>query len=98
VSAMMKQTQVRLTRSSPAYCRVTFDNPPLNPVRPEHTLEMSVGGGAQSDFPGRFVMARRAAASPQLVRRGTPKSIRRASHLIGLAQAGENPTRHSSAA
>jgi enoyl-CoA hydratase/carnithine racemase len=36
-----KQPQIRLTRSSPAYCRVTFDNPPLNLVRPEHMLEVS---------------------------------------------------------
>ena len=35
------QQQIRLTRSSPAYCRVTFDNPPLNLVRPEHMLEVS---------------------------------------------------------
>lgn len=35
------QQQIRLTRSSPAYCRVTFDNPPLNLVKPEHMLEVS---------------------------------------------------------
>ena len=32
--------QVRLSRSSPAYCRVTFDNPPLNLMGPEFVLQM----------------------------------------------------------
>ena len=31
--------QIRLTRSSPAYCRVTFDNPPLNLMGPEFVLQ-----------------------------------------------------------
>ena len=29
--------QVRLTRKLPAYCRVVFDNPPLNLMGPERT-------------------------------------------------------------
>jgi enoyl-CoA hydratase/carnithine racemase len=33
-------TQVRLNRVSPAYWRVTFDNPPLNLMGPEFVLEM----------------------------------------------------------
>ena len=36
-----QQAPIRLTRCSPAYCRVTFDNPPLNLVTPEFMLEMS---------------------------------------------------------
>src|SRR6202044_1466386 len=32
--------QIRLTRSSPDYWRVTFDNPPLNLMGPEFVLEM----------------------------------------------------------
>ena len=31
--------QIRLTRPSPAYCRVTFDNPPLNLMGPEFVLQ-----------------------------------------------------------
>lgn len=31
--------QVRLTRHSPSYCRVTFDNPPLNLMGPQFVLE-----------------------------------------------------------
>ena len=31
--------QIKLTRLSPAYCRVTFDNPPLNLMGPEFVLE-----------------------------------------------------------
>ena len=34
-----KTTQIRLTRSSPAYWRITFDNPPLNLLGPEFVLE-----------------------------------------------------------
>src|SRR5882757_2961880 len=40
---LMKSTtnakQIRLTRSSPAYWRITFDNPPLNLLGPEFVLE-----------------------------------------------------------
>ena len=39
MSSSTKSAQVRLTRSSPAYCRVTFDNPPLNLMGPEFVLQ-----------------------------------------------------------
>jgi enoyl-CoA hydratase/carnithine racemase len=39
VDATTKTAQIRLTRSSPAYWRVTFDNPPLNLMGPEFVLE-----------------------------------------------------------
>jgi enoyl-CoA hydratase/carnithine racemase len=39
VDAITKTAQIRLTRSSPAYWRVTFDNPPLNLMGPEFVLE-----------------------------------------------------------
>jgi enoyl-CoA hydratase/carnithine racemase len=39
VNAAMKTPQVRLTRSSPACWRITFDNPPLNLMGPEFVLE-----------------------------------------------------------
>src|SRR6202167_1194710 len=32
-------SQVRMTRRSPSYCRVIFDNPPLNLMGPEFVLE-----------------------------------------------------------
>lgn len=35
-----KKSQVRLARSSPAYWRVTFDNPPLNVMGPEFVVEL----------------------------------------------------------
>jgi enoyl-CoA hydratase/carnithine racemase len=34
-----KTPQIRLSRSSPAYWRVTFDNPPLNLMGPEFVVE-----------------------------------------------------------
>src|SRR5580658_5025964 len=34
-----KMGQIKLTRSSPSYWRVTFDNPPLNLMGPEFVLE-----------------------------------------------------------
>src|ERR1700729_2793201 len=34
-----KPAQIRLTRSSPACWRITFDNPPLNLMGPEFVLE-----------------------------------------------------------
>jgi enoyl-CoA hydratase/carnithine racemase len=40
VNATTKKQQIRLTRRSPAYCRVTFDNPPLNVMGPEFVLEI----------------------------------------------------------
>jgi len=39
VNATTKTAQIRLTRSSPAYWRITFDNPPLNLLGPEFVLE-----------------------------------------------------------
>jgi enoyl-CoA hydratase/carnithine racemase len=40
VNATTKSTQIRLSRSSAAYWRVTFDNPPLNLMGPEFVLEL----------------------------------------------------------
>jgi hypothetical protein len=40
VNSTTKTAQIRLTRSSPAYCRVTFDNPPLNLMGPEFVLQL----------------------------------------------------------
>jgi enoyl-CoA hydratase/carnithine racemase len=39
VNATTKTAQIRLSRSSPAYWRVTFDNPPLNLMGPDFVLE-----------------------------------------------------------
>jgi enoyl-CoA hydratase/carnithine racemase len=39
MDATAKTAQVRLSRSSPGYWRVTFDNPPLNLMGPEFVLE-----------------------------------------------------------
>ena len=39
MNATTKTAQIRLTRSSPAYWRITFDNPPLNLMGPEFVLE-----------------------------------------------------------
>ncbi len=39
VNATTKTAQIRLTRLSPAYWRITFDNPPLNLMGPEFVLE-----------------------------------------------------------
>ena len=39
MNATTKTTQIRLTRPSPAYWRVTFDNPPLNLMGSEFVLE-----------------------------------------------------------
>jgi len=39
VNTTTKTAQIRLTRSSPAFWRVTFDNPPLNLMGPEFVLE-----------------------------------------------------------
>jgi len=40
VDATTKKAQIRLTRRSPGYVRVTFDNPPLNVMGPEFVLEI----------------------------------------------------------
>ena len=34
-SALTKSTQIRIEQRSPAYWRVTFDNPPINVMGPE---------------------------------------------------------------
>jgi enoyl-CoA hydratase/carnithine racemase len=39
VNSTAKSAQIRLTRSSPCYCRVTFDNPPLNLMGPQFVVE-----------------------------------------------------------
>jgi enoyl-CoA hydratase/carnithine racemase len=39
VNTTKKTAQIRLTRSSPAFWRATFDNPPLNLMGPEFVLE-----------------------------------------------------------
>src|ERR1700730_446308 len=38
-SAPMKSSQIRIERRSPAYWRVTFDNPPINVMGPEMVRE-----------------------------------------------------------
>lgn len=40
MNATTKKAQIRLSRSSPACWRVTFDNPPLNLMGPEFVLEL----------------------------------------------------------
>ena len=35
INAPVKPVQIRLTRRSPAYWRVTIDNPPINVMGPE---------------------------------------------------------------
>jgi enoyl-CoA hydratase/carnithine racemase len=40
MNASTKKPQIRLSRRSPGYCRVTFDNPPLNVMGPEFVLEI----------------------------------------------------------
>ena len=39
MSTTAKTAQIKLTRMSPAYWRITFDNPPLNLMGPEFVLE-----------------------------------------------------------
>ncbi len=39
MSTTAKTAQIRVTRMSPAYWRITFDNPPLNLMGPEFVLE-----------------------------------------------------------
>jgi enoyl-CoA hydratase/carnithine racemase len=40
MNATTEKTQIRLTRSSAAYWRVTFDNPPLNVMGPQFVREL----------------------------------------------------------
>jgi len=39
VKSTSESPQVRLTRKLPAYCRVVFDNPPLNLMGPEFVVQ-----------------------------------------------------------
>ena len=39
MSTTAKTAQIKVTRTSPAYWRITFDNPPLNLMGPEFVLE-----------------------------------------------------------
>src|SRR5580698_6457130 len=39
MNAITKRAQIRLTRSSPACWRITFDNPPLNVMGPQFVRE-----------------------------------------------------------
>ena len=40
MDATTKKAQIRLSKSSPGYMRVTFDNPPLNVMGPQFVLEI----------------------------------------------------------
>ena len=52
-----KGAQIRLTRCSPGYCRVTFDNPPLNLMGPEFVVEFrKILTGLESDEQVRVVV------------------------------------------
>ena len=39
MTKITKTAQIRLSRSSPAYWRITFDNPPLNVMGPQFVQE-----------------------------------------------------------
>ena len=41
MNAMTKTAQLRLAKTTPAYWRVTFDNPPLNLMGPQFVLEFT---------------------------------------------------------
>ena len=52
-----KGAQIRLTRCSPGYCRVTFDNPPLNLMGPEFVVEFrKILAGLETDEQVRVVV------------------------------------------
>ena len=56
-SAPMKSTQLRVTRRSPAYWRVTFDNPPINVMGPEMVREFQgLIGALEADEDVRVVV------------------------------------------
>jgi hypothetical protein len=44
-SAAAKPAQIRVTRRSPAYWRVTIDNPPINVIGPGNGQAVSAGYG-----------------------------------------------------
>ena len=48
--AKTEKAQIRLTRSSPAYWRITFDNPPLNVMGPQFVRELrEIIGAVEAD-------------------------------------------------
>jgi enoyl-CoA hydratase/carnithine racemase len=50
VNALAKTAQIRVNRISPAYWRVTFDNPPLNLMGPEFVLQFrEILAGLEAD-------------------------------------------------
>src|SRR3984957_6813369 len=56
-SAPMKSTQLRVTRRSPAYWRITIDNPPINVMGPEMVREFQgVIGALEADEQVRVVV------------------------------------------
>jgi enoyl-CoA hydratase/carnithine racemase len=57
VNTLTKPTQIRLTRRSPAYWRVTIDNPPINVMGPEMVSEFQgVIGALEADEHVRVVV------------------------------------------
>jgi enoyl-CoA hydratase/carnithine racemase len=57
VNSTGKRAQIRLTRCSPGYCRVTFDNPPLNLMGPEFVVEFrKILTGLEADEQVRVVV------------------------------------------
>jgi enoyl-CoA hydratase/carnithine racemase len=57
VNSTGKGAQIRLTRCSPGYCRVTFDNPPLNLMGPEFVVELrKILTGLEADEQVRVVV------------------------------------------
>ena len=57
VNSTGKGAQIRLTRCLPGYCRVTFDNPPLNLLGPEFVVEFrKILTGLEADEQVRVVV------------------------------------------
>jgi enoyl-CoA hydratase/carnithine racemase len=57
VNSTGKGAQIRLTRCSPGYCRVTFENPPLNLMGPEFVVEFrKILTGLEADEQVRVVV------------------------------------------
>src|SRR3984885_9923837 len=57
VNTLTKPAQIRLTRRSPAYWRVTIDNPPINVMGPEMVREFQgVIGALEADEHVRVVV------------------------------------------
>src|SRR3984957_18157492 len=56
-TALTKPAQIRVTRQSPSYWRVTFDNPPLNVMGPEMVREFQeLIGALEADEDVRVVV------------------------------------------